>query len=103
VKRIDAWSAVATMVAAILGLGIWMDSGIERLHEDVTGLRTELRESIGRMDARLAKMDARLDAMDGRLDAMSERLARVEGALTFDIGAALANLPGRDAGRLAED
>jgi hypothetical protein len=78
-KRIDAWAAVAAIVVAIVGVGAWTNSGIDRLHADITQLRTSVEK------------------MDGRLDAMSERLARVEGALGAGSGFTVADMPDAEA------
>ena len=76
--RKEMWGAAAVIVAAVIGMGSWMDSGMGRLNDNLRDAIAGLRVSVEAGDRELR---ASITAMDARLDGIDRRLARVEGAV----------------------
>ena len=71
-ERFERWLPYVVFLTAIIGLGAWLDSGLNRLdtslnrlHNDISGLRDDFRADINGLRKDLKGLDDRVRKVEG--------------------------------------
>lgn len=73
--------AVAAMIVAVLGLGVFLDARIAGIEARITGLETRIDIRFTDVEAGLREVNLRLGRVEGRLDGVEGGIARIDSRL----------------------